>query len=455
MPFTKIWLSFLLVLLLVFPAGCGGRHDTGPQNPGANGTPPEASAGDSQNSGAGTPEKPAGEGETSENPAGEGGTPAPGKPADPIAERLARMSMEEKIGQMVIVGLDGETADEHARTMLSEYRVGGFILFKRNIRDAAQTIGLINELKELNGAGSVPLFFGVDQEGGKVDRMPDEFEKFPTNAEIGKIGDQAFSRQIGRLLAKEIKSLGFNLNFAPVLDVNSNPQNPVIGDRSFGATAEIVSSLGVETMKGIQEENVVSVVKHFPGHGDTSVDSHIGLPVVNNDLQRLRKLELVPFAEAIRQHADAVMVAHILLPKIDARYPSSLSKTVITDLLRNEMKFDGVVMTDDLTMGAITEQYDIGAAAVKAIQAGSDIVLVCHDFDKETAAIEALRAAAQRGELSRERIDESVTRILRLKEKYGVGGEKVGSADVRKINAEIRSVLDTYMAKKQRAASSP
>jgi len=441
---SKIWILFLVISLMVFPAGCGGRPDSGSQNPEANGTPPGASTGDPQNPGEGTPQ----------TPSGDGGTPAPGQPADPIAERVARMSLEEKIGQMVIVGLDGKAADEHARTMLSEYRVGGFILFKRNIRDAAQTIELINDLKELNSAGAVPLFFGVDQEGGRVDRMPDEFAKFPTNAEIGKIGDPAFSRQIGRLLAKEIKSLGFNLNFAPVLDVNSNPQNPVIGDRSFGATAEIVSALGVETMKGIQEENVVSVVKHFPGHGDTSVDSHKGLPVVNNDLQRLRTFELVPFAEAIRNHADAVMVAHILLPKIDAQYPASLSKTVVTDLLRNEMKFDGVVMTDDLTMGAITEQYDIGTAAVKAIQAGSDIVLVCHEFDKEAAAIEALRAAAQRGELSRERIDESVSRILRLKETYGISGEKVGSADVREINAEIRSVLDTYMEKKQPAVSS-
>lgn len=368
-------------------------------------------------------------------------TPTAAPTVDPIQKEIETMRLEEKVGQLVIVGVDSYQNDENSKHLIQVNHVGGFILFKKNIRNKEQMLELLNSLKESNSVNKVPLFLSIDEEGGRVSRLPDEFLKLPANKEIGKRNNPELSFDIGSILGQELKLFGMNLDFAPVLDIDSNPKNPVIGDRSFGAKSDIVSGLGVQTMKGIQSENIIPVVKHFPGHGDTSVDSHVGLPVVNHDLQRLRSFELVPFSNAIKNGTDAVMVAHILLPKIDSQNPASFSKAVITSLLRMEMNFNGVVITDDFTMGAIVKNYDIGAAAVKSIQAGSDIVLVCHGFDKQQVVIKAILEAARSGEISEERLDQSVYRILKLKEKYAVSDQKVEAVDPSNINDQIKSVL--------------
>lgn len=364
---------------------------------------------------------------------------------DAIQEIIKNMTLDEKIGQMVMVGIDGYTNDAHSTEMIENFHVGGFILFKNNIKNTDQAQSLINSLKDKNSStSSIPLFFSVDEEGGRVSRMPDEFVKLPSNKVIGSRNNPDFSFEIGKVIGKEIKSLGFNMDFAPVLDVNSNPKNPVIGDRSFGNNAQLVNLLGVKTMQGLQSQNVISVVKHFPGHGDTSVDSHVGLPVVNNDMERLKKLELVPFENAIKNNVDVIMVAHILLPKIDAQNPASFSKSIITDLLRNEMNYNGLVITDDLTMGAITKNYKIEDAAIKAVNAGSNIILVCHDYEKQASVIKALKAAVENGVISAEKVYESVYKILLLKQKYELSDDKTEPVDVTEINAEIKSVLGKY-----------
>lgn len=363
---------------------------------------------------------------------------------DPLQKQIQEMTIDEKIGQMVMVGIEGLEDDQLSREMIEKYKVGGFILFKRNIGDAAQTLNLINSLKDTNEQNKFPLFFAVDEEGGNVTRMPEEFVKLPTNRSIGRINNEDFSFEIGSAIGKQIKSLGFNMNFAPVLDIDSNPNNPVIGDRSFGPDADIVSRLGIATMKGMQS-HVISGIKHFPGHGDTSVDSHIGLPTVDHDLDRLRNFELVPFDNAIQKNADVVMVAHILLSKVDKENPATMSKTVITDFLRNDMEFDGVVITDDMTMGAITENYDVGDAAVKSVKAGVDIILVCHDNEKQIEVIEALKSAAASGVISEDDLNNHVYRILKLKQKYALSDEQTDSADVKGINSEITDILERYM----------
>lgn len=364
---------------------------------------------------------------------------------DAIQEIIKNMTLDEKIGQMVMVGIDGYTNDTHSTEMIENFHVGGFILFKNNIKNTDQAQSLINSLKDKNSsASSIPLFFSVDEEGGRVSRMPDEFVKLPSNKVIGSRSNPDFSFEIGKVIGKEIKSLGFNMDFAPVLDVNSNPQNPVIGDRSFGNNAQLVSLLGVKTMQGLGSQNVISVVKHFPGHGDTSVDSHVGLPVVNNDMERLKKLELIPFEDAIKNNVDVIMVAHILLPKIDPQNPASFSKSIITDLLRNEMNYNGLVITDDLTMGAITKNYKIEDAAIKAVNAGSNIILVCHDYEKQASVIKALKAAVENGEIPAEKVYESVYKILLLKQKYELSDEKTGPVDIEDINHEIRNILGKY-----------
>lgn len=362
---------------------------------------------------------------------------------DNIQSIIDGMTLEEKVGQLVIAGIDGYENDEHSKNLMEEDHVGGFILFKKNIQSSSQLLDLLNSLKSVNKVkNKVPLFLSVDEEGGRVSRMPEEFLKFPSNKEIGKLNNPELSYKVGSILGEELSVFGFNLDFAPVMDINSNPKNPVIGDRSFGTTAELVSRLGVETVKGIQSQNVISVVKHFPGHGDTSVDSHIGLPRVNHGLERLESFELKPFKAAIENGVDAVMIAHILLPELDADNPASFSKKIISDILRSSMGFNGVVITDDFTMGAITENYDIGKAAVKSIQAGSDIVLVCHGYDKQKAVINAILTAAQNGQLSEERIEKSVYRILALKDKYKLSDEKSGPVNQKGINDKISELFN-------------
>lgn len=363
---------------------------------------------------------------------------------DPIVEKINTMTIDEKIGQMLMAGVEGYNLNDNSKKLIKEHKVGGFIIFDENVQSTEQLLGLVNSLKKENANNKIPLFFSLDEEGGKVTRMPKEFRRFPTNKAVGQINNSDFSNKIGRTIADEIKSFGFNMNFAPVLDVNSNPKNPVIGDRSFGANPNIVSNLGIETMKGIQSENVIPVVKHFPGHGDTSVDSHVGLPTVNNDLNRLKSFELVPFAKAIENGADAVMIAHILLPKIDKDNPSSMSKIIITDILRDNLKFDGVVITDEMTMGAIIKNYNIGEAAIKSVNAGTDIILVGHGYDNEIEVINALKDAVSKGKISDKRINESVYRILKLKQKYNLKDEIINSVDVDRINNSINTLLDTY-----------
>jgi beta-N-acetylhexosaminidase len=370
------------------------------------------------------------------------------KPKDPILEQISKMSLEEKIGQMIVVGIEGYNLNDNTKNLIEKYKAGGFILFGENVQDTNQLLNLLNSIKEENLKNHIPLFLSIDEEGGQVTRMPKEFKRIPTNKAIGQINNTTFSYKLGDAIAKEIKSFGLNMNFAPVLDINSNPKNPVIGDRSFGSEVDIVSRLGIETMKGIQSANVIPVVKHFPGHGDTSVDSHKALPSVSSDLERLQSFELIPFGEAVKNGADAVMIAHILLPNIDKENPSSLSKTIITGILRDNLRFDGVVITDDMTMGAITKNYNIGEASVKSVEAGTDIVLVCHGYNNAVEVINALKDAVLNGKISERRIEESVYRILRLKKKYNLKDEIMDSVDVKKINNDINSLLNTYLNKK-------
>lgn len=369
---------------------------------------------------------------------------APIEKIDPIEEQIKAMSIEEKIGQMVTVGIEGYTLDDNSRKLIEEYNVGGIILFGKNVDSSNQLLSLINSLKEANSKNRIPLFISVDEEGGRVSRMPKEIKKLPTSKRIGQMNNKELSYKIGTILAEELNMFGFNMDFAPVLDINSNPKNPVIGDRAYGAELEIVRDLGIETMKGIQSGGIISVIKHFPGHGDTSVDSHIGLPTIEHDIERLNSLELVPFKDAIKNGADTIMVAHILLSKIDPDYPSSLSKTIITDILREQLGFNGVVISDDMTMGAIVENYEIGNAAIKAINAGSDIVLVAHGLDNSLAVINSIKEAVANGIISEERLNESVYRILSLKQRYNISDDVRDTIDIEDINNRINEILAKF-----------
>lgn len=369
-------------------------------------------------------------------------TPVP--EPDPLAEQLAAMTVEEKVGQLLIGGFEGTEIGDQATRLVQEYQVGGLILYGRNIAGAGQLVTLTNGLKALNGDG-IPLFLSIDQEGGGVDRMPPEVRRTPGAYCVGQTGSVPAAQSYGDVLAAECAAFGLNLDFAPVLDVWSNPGNTVIGQRAFSADARTVAGLGPAAARRMMDQGVIPAVKHFPGHGDTAVDSHVGLPVVDKSPEELEETELIPFRAAIQSagtdgQVPAVMVAHILLTQLDPKRPASLSPAVVTGLLREELGFAGAVLTDDLTMGAVTQSYGLGEAAVLAVEAGCDILLVCHGQDSVPAVRTALLEAAASGRITTERLDESVYRILRLKTEYALTNEPVSPPDLEALNAQIGAV---------------
>lgn len=359
-----------------------------------------------------------------------------------VQDKISSMTMEEKVGQMLMIGFEGTQVNDQTSNFIQENHIGGVILFERNITDSKQLLNLNRELKKLNAdSQDIPLFISVDEEGGLVSRMPPKIVNLPDSKEIGDHNNSELAYQVGEAIGERVNAFGFNVTMAPVMDVNSNPDNPIIGKRSFGNNKEIVSKMGVEEMKGIQSKGIIPVIKHFPGHGDTDVDSHLGLPVVHNSLESIREMELVPFQKAIDHQADMTMVAHILLPEIDNEDPASLSKNVVTTILRGELGFDGVTITDDMTMGAILENYDIGDATVKAVQAGNDIVLVCHGDENKLKAVHSLTKAVESGTIKEERINESVERILLLKEKYNLSSTSPSNIELDKINQSSEEII--------------
>lgn len=337
---------------------------------------------------------------------------------DNIKQMINEMTLDEKIGQMIMSGFNGTEINREIEILVNELKVGGVILFSRNIENSTQLNILTNKLKSLSEKTS--MFISIDEEGGRVSRLPSDSNKFKSAREIGNTNDTNYAYQNGINLGKTLIKHNINMNFAPVLDIHSNPKNTVIGDRAFGNNEDVVSKMGIATMKGIKEANVIPVVKHFPGHGDTEIDSHYGLPSVNKDLKELEKFELIPFSEAINNGCDVVMVSHIVIESIDDKNPATISSKIIEDLLREKMNFDGVVITDDMLMKAISDSISIEKASVKSIKAGADIILIGSDLKSTINTVEEIKLAVKNNEISEERINESVYRILKLKEGYNI-----------------------------------
>jgi beta-N-acetylhexosaminidase len=335
--------------------------------------------------------------------------------------------LAERVGQMLLFGWQGAdraqslSLNEHAGALIDDAAVGGVILMGRNVDNPEQLKALIGDLQARNrDHDRAPLFIAVDQEGGRVNRlMPPHFTTQPSSAEIGATGDPQAARDAAVAIAAELRPVGINWNFAPVLDVNNNPLNPVIGDRSFGDDPGLVAAMGVAAVRGYQDEcGLLACGKHFPGHGDTTVDSHLGLPVVAHQRARLDNIELVPFRATIAAGLAAIMTAHIMFTKIDPAVPATLSHKVLTGLLRHDMGFDGLIITDCLEMKGITGHWDSAEAAVRAVEAGADILLCCHTWTTQAAIHAALCDAVATGRISTARIDESLDRIARAKERW-------------------------------------
>lgn len=378
-------------------------------------------------------------------------------PTARIDEILAAMSVEEKVGQLFMVYFRGSRLSDELRQMIEDYHIGGIVLFAiaGNIESPRQVAALINDAQSLatTSGAQIPLFISIDQEGGTVVRLTEGFTVFPSQMAVGATGSTDMAARMAEVTAQELKALGINMNLAPVLDVNNNPDNPVIGLRSFGSSPDLVSALGTAMIERYRQMGVIPTAKHFPGHGDTAVDSHYGLPVVPHDRAHLDQIEFPPFRAAIAAGVPAIMTAHVLFPAIDANAdsPATLSPPVLQGLLREEMGFDGLIVTDSLSMGALANLVGTTEAAQLAFRAGADVLAygadIGHSPDESLAAHARLLGLVQSGEISGERLDASVRRILSVKMEYGLLdwqptnldaiADQVGSAEHRAVAAEI------------------
>jgi beta-N-acetylhexosaminidase len=331
---------------------------------------------------------------------------------------VARMELtsREKIGQLFMVGFMGTSVTPELASFIKEYKPGGVILFSRNLESVGQIVELTNDLQRCSPRS--PLLISIDQEGGRVSRLPRGFTIFPPCELLGRCNSSELAYAAAATIAKELKAVGVNMNMAPVLDVNSNPDNPVIGDRAFGSTPEVVSEMALVTAAGLQDNKVVACGKHFPGHGDTNADSHKELPVVEASRERLEAVEFPPFRRAVTAGIATMMTAHVLYKALDDQLPATLSSAVITNLLREDLQYDGVVLTDDLEMHAIVDHYGVGDAAVRAILAGCDVLLICKEREREVSAFEAIEQSVASGTISMERLNQSVARIQRVKQRF-------------------------------------
>ena len=352
------------------------------------------------------------------------------------------------IPTLFCLGFEGITLPDHLRPLL-DAGLGGVILFRRNLRDLEQICRLT---AGLHAAAPGPLLVGVDQEGGRVTRLPEPFLSPPPAAILGGLDDAILTRDLARAVGRELRAAGFTWNLAPVLDVHTNPANPIIGDRAFSHDPERVARLGVAAIQGFTEAGVLATAKHFPGHGETTSDSHLTLPESPQPKARWRAVEFVPFRRAIQAGVPLVMVAHLSCPALDREAPSSLSRTVITEILRTELGFDGVVASDDLEMAAIAARFDIGEAAVRFLEAGGDLVLICHDATRQRAAMGAVEAALRTGRLSEAQLAASLDRIARLRQRLGVNRMSVDGDAARAIVGapEHRQLVQTILAATER-----
>ncbi len=322
----------------------------------------------------------------------------------------------DQIGQLFMIGFDGTTVSADLAAFIREYKPGGIILFSRNLESIAQIVELTSDLQHCSPHS--PLLISIDQEGGRVSRLPKDFTIFPPCEVLGQCRSSELAYAAAATTATELKAVGINMNMSPVLDVNSNPANPVIGDRAFGTTPDVVAELGLATVGGLQDNRVVACGKHFPGHGDTNSDSHKELPIVTAPRERLEHIEFPPFRRAVANGVATMMTAHVLYQALDEKRPATLSPTIIGRFLREELHYDGVVLTDDLEMHAIIDHYGIGDATIQAIQAGCDMPLICKDRNRIITAMNAVDKAVADADISAGRLAQSLARIRRVKERF-------------------------------------
>jgi len=322
--------------------------------------------------------------------------------------------LETQAARLFTVGFQGKTISADLSRLLAR-GVGGVVLFARNVGEPAEVAALTSSIKREAGR---PIPISLDQEGGKVARLKKGFSELPAMRALGEIGSAALTRDVGVLIGRELRAVGFDMNYAPVLDVDTNPDNPVIGSRSFGRTPELVGELAVALAEGLESVGVAACGKHFPGHGDTHQDSHLALPRLPHSLERLQKVELPPFVAAIAAGIPALMTAHVIFEPLDPVYPATMSRAALHGLLREKLGYDGLVVSDDLEMRAIADHYAVEEVVVRGLNAGVDQLLCCHTAELAQRAIEAVVHAVERGTVSREILANANRRIQTFTARY-------------------------------------
>lgn len=378
-------------------------------------------------------------------------TQSPNHPITNLQSLISNLSLEQKIGQLMLVGFDGTTLTPEFRAVLQELHLGGAIFYDRNVASPSQVAQLNADLQAAaRERGAPALFITIDQEGGIVARLREDkgFTEFPGQMAVAATGDLENARRIARALGAELRALGFNLDLAPDLDVNNNANNPIIGTRAFSSDPARVAAFGVAYIEALQGAGIAAVGKHFPGHGDTAIDSHVALSSVPHNRARLDAVELVPFRAAMRANVAGIMTAHITFPAIDPTpgLAATLSPRVLTGLLRDELRYDGLIMTDELTMGALaTSGYPAPKAAVAALKAGADVLLFQTGYAMHRETHAALVDAVKRGEIPEARVDDALRRILRVKNQFGLltpapqplTPDRVGSPETKAISRDV------------------
>ena len=330
---------------------------------------------------------------------------------------MSPRQLRHEIGQLLMAGFPGHSLTVELRSLAREFSLGGVIYFARNVEEPAQVAEVSAEIAMLTA--DLPPWVGVDQEGGRVARFRKGFTLWPPMATLGRSGDPGLARRFAEALSAELRAVGITLDFAPVLDIFTNPRNTAIGDRALAERADDVAALGVAIIEGLQSTGIAACGKHFPGHGDTLLDSHHDLPIVEHDPERLRAVEFVPFRAAIGAGVASLMSCHVLVPAFDEVNPGTLSPAVVQGLLRDELGWDGLVFTDDMEMKAIAARMPVPDACVAAVAAGCDAVLVCSgNHDLQFATIEALIRALETGTLSYARVEQALGRQRRAKERF-------------------------------------
>jgi beta-N-acetylhexosaminidase len=320
---------------------------------------------------------------------------------------------------MLVSGFPGTSLNSEVEELIESFHVGGFILFERNFEHPEQLAELIADLQVFarKAGATAPLFISVDQEGGRVSRLGPPFTHFPEPCCLGLAQSESLAQRFGLALGQELNAVGINMDYAPVLDVNTNPDNPIIGKRAFSKDPDWAGRLGVAFMQGMQEAGVLPVGKHFPGHGDTALDSHLALPVVDRNKATLEQVELPPFQQAIANGLDVIMTAHVIYHAWDDNNTATFSPTIITKILREQLGFKGLVMSDDLEMKAVQDHVKFDLFPSQGLDAGLDLFLICHDIEKIKTLQRRMIEDVESGKIALSRIDQSVRRVLDVKNK--------------------------------------